>query len=155
MRMPDELKWYEKVFLLDFIKGLHTTLRRFFMPSVTTQYPEAMREIAPRWRGRHILIKRADGSYQCVACGLCAAVCPSGCITVVPTASGNEIGREPARWDIDLGRCVFCGFCQQVCPVDAVRLGPAIELSVHSRKGLMYSKEDLVAPMGTPKGGQA
>jgi len=151
MKKP-KLKWHEKLFFMDFIKGMAVTLRTFFRKPVTVQYPEKKRVMPERYRGRHILLKRNDGSYRCVACGLCAAVCPSNCIIVEPMASNNEIGREPARWDLDLGRCVFCGFCAEVCPVDAVKLGPDYELTVHSRNGLKYSKTDLTEPLGTPKG---
>ena len=39
---------------------------------------ETRADYSPNNRGRHVLTQRADGKVQCVACNLCATVCPAG-----------------------------------------------------------------------------
>ena len=46
----------------------------------TVQYPEEKPYLAPRYRGRIVLTRDPDGEERCVACNLCAAVCPVDCI---------------------------------------------------------------------------
>lgn len=50
----------------------------------------------------------------CVACGICAQVCPSAAIELTPSG-------DSCAWVYDSGRCTFCGICVQHCPVDALR----------------------------------
>ena len=51
--------------------------------ALTTYYPEETRaDYAPRNRGKHILTQRPDGSPQCIACNLCATVCPAKVIEI-------------------------------------------------------------------------
>ncbi|HTZ39023.1 MAG TPA: NADH-quinone oxidoreductase subunit I, partial [Syntrophales bacterium] len=45
----------------------------------TVLYPEVKPPIPPRWRGRIILSRDPDGGERCVACYLCAVVCPVDC----------------------------------------------------------------------------
>jgi NADH:ubiquinone oxidoreductase subunit E len=52
------------------------TLRNFFAPKVTRQYPEVRPEIADRWRGRLDLIYDPFGEHKCEVCFQCAMVCP-------------------------------------------------------------------------------
>ncbi len=43
---------------------------------------------------------------RCVACGVCAKVCPRGAVSV-----------DRGMWAVvDDGRCVGCGLCVQACP---------------------------------------
>ena len=70
-------------------------------------YPEVKRVYSERFRGRHILTAREDGTTRCVACFMCSTACPAECITI--EAGEDERTREkfPVRYDIDLLRCVF------------------------------------------------
>ncbi len=65
---------------------------------------------------------------DCIACGLCAAVCPRDCIG--PSAAAGP-GMPPVwteRWDeaaavvIDSARCIRCGLCLRVCPTRCIEV---------------------------------
>lgn len=51
---------------------------------------------------------------NCVGCGACVAVCPTGCLE----AAG------PTPWLPRPGDCVACAACAVVCPEAAVHVGP-------------------------------
>lgn len=131
--------------MFDEFKGFVVTLRRLGRKPVTFQYPDEKRQMAPRFRGLPSL--RADpetGEALCVACGLCARICPTACLEmhVVPSEEGD---RELGEFILRSGRCLFCGFCAQVCPVDAITMSGAFERSVMERDGLIYTKTELAA----------
>ena len=58
------------------LKGMGTTLRNFFSPKVTRQYPEVRPQMPDRWRGRLDLIYDPFGQHKCEVCFQCAMVCP-------------------------------------------------------------------------------
>ena len=125
------------------LEGFGVTLKRMFMPKMTIQYPEEKREMAERFRGLPSL--RSDPETNealCVACGLCARICPTSCLemNVIPSEEGD---RELGEFILRSGRCLFCGLCAQDCPVDAITLSNEYELSVLDRDGLVYSKIEL------------
>jgi len=62
------------------VKGMALTLRRFFEPKVTVQYPEQVPEIPPRHRGRLQLLYDEYGALKCETCFQCAMACPIECI---------------------------------------------------------------------------
>ena len=73
-------------------KGMATTLRNFFSPKVTRQYPETRPEIPDRWRGRLDLIYDPFGEHKCEVCFQCAQVCPVEAIDMSGFDSqGNRI----------------------------------------------------------------
>ena len=117
---------------------LHTFRRR-----VTIQYPEKKPYLAPRTRGRIILSRDPDGGERCVACHLCAVVCPVDCITLQATEDENE-RRYPEFFRINFSRCIFCGLCEDACPTYAIQLTPDFEMSEYKRQNLVYEKEDLL-----------
>lgn len=62
---------------------------------------------------------------DCVGCGGCAAVCPTGNIAAARTATGYEIwGRsfDTAVAIVDAARCVGCGVCEEACPFHVARV---------------------------------
>jgi len=132
------------VLLTDLLAGLRLPLKYALRRPVTIQYPEEHRPIAPRYRGRQRLAVREDGSLKCVACGLCAAVCPSRCIYLEPGELPNG-DRFPKVYELEVARCVFCGFCAEVCPFEAIVLPEEFELAVTDKRQLLYDKAFLSA----------
>ena len=129
--------------MFDEVKGFGVTIRRLFKPTVTIQYPEEKRPMADRFRGLPSLRSDPDtGEALCVACGLCARICPTSCLEmhVLPSEEGD---RELGEFILRSGRCMFCGLCAQVCPVDAITMSKEYELSVTDRDGLIYTKTEL------------
>ncbi len=131
--------------ILPFIKGLALTLKRFLNPGtcVTVQYPEERPKLANRFRGLPELQIDNDGKEKCVACGLCARVCPSQCITVEGAEDETTHKRYPKVYELDAFRCIFCGFCEEACPVRAIILRDTFELSSYQNKEI-FDKEKLL-----------
>ncbi len=130
--------------ILPLIKGLALTLSRFFNPKTcaTIQYPEEQLKFSSRFRGLPELQIGKDGREKCVACGLCAKVCPSGCINV-EGAEDETNRRYPKVYELDAFRCIFCGFCEEACPVRAIILRDTFELATYKNKEV-FDKEKLL-----------
>jgi len=150
----DMYSWWERSYYPEIIRGMTITARHFwvnvlgFIPgvrrlvkqeTVTYQWPEQERPISPRWRGRHRLNKREDGTVKCVACMCCATACPSECIHIVAMDRTDGVEEKmPAVFDIDLFRCVYCGMCVEACPVDAILM------DTMDMRFCKYSSEDFI-----------
>jgi len=133
------------------LKGHWITVSIFFRSLFlrqysTIEYPEKTRKISGRYRGIHILTQREDGTPKCVACYMCATVCPAECIYI---ESGerpeNTIEKYPTRFEIDLLRCVYCGFCVDACPEEAIIMSRENDLVGESREELIIDRDRLMA----------
>ena len=102
----------KRFLLLEIFKGLFLTLKHFFMPKVTIQFPEEKTPQSPRFRGLHALRRYPNGEERCIACKLCEAVCPAMAITIESDIR-DDGSRRTKRYDIDLTKCIFCGFCEE------------------------------------------
>ena len=130
--------------LWEFLKAHALTLKYFFKPKVTNNYPFEKSLHSPRFRGEHALRRYPHGDERCIACKLCEAVCPSQAITIEAGARRNDSTRRTIPDDIDMVKCIYCGFCQEACPVDAIVEGPNFEFSTETREELYYDKEKLL-----------
>ena len=130
--------------LFELVRGLLLTLKYFFKPKVTINYPYEKGSLSPRFRGEHALRRYPNGEERCIACKLCEAVCPAQAITIEaePRTDGS---RRTTRYDIDMTKCIYCGFCQEACPVDAIVEGPNFEFATETREELYYDKDKLLA----------
>jgi len=123
---------------------LMLTLKYFFAPKITVQFPEEKTPQSSRFRGLHALRRYPNGEERCIACKLCEAVCPALAITI--ESEEREDGtRRTSRYDIDLTKCIFCGFCEESCPVDSIVETRVFEYHGEQRGDLVYTKEMLLA----------
>jgi NADH-quinone oxidoreductase subunit I len=132
-----EMGWWERAYVFEVLRGLRITGGVFLANlwkwttgrkgALTTYYPEQQRpDYARHNRGRHVLTQRPDGRPQCVACNMCATVCPAKVIEIDAAFDPDDPAhpKYPARFEIDYSRCVFCGLCVEACPEDAIRMVP-------------------------------
>lgn len=137
---PEKGKYVKPLF-----KGLSYTLKNFFSKPVTLQYPTEKTERSQRWRGLHRLNVDENEKLKCVACGLCARICPVTCITVVPYEEEGQT-RYPIKFVIDELRCIFCGFCQEACPEGAIELTGVYDYVDYNREDFIFDIEKLKTP---------
>ena len=150
---PKPLRFSQRFYLIEVVKGLSVTLRHFLgnllwrRYTVTVEWPEVKREYSERLRGRHVLLTRDDGSPRCVACYMCETACPAECIHIEAEedpASPVEWEKRPRVFDIDLLRCVFCGFCVDACPKEAIIMTRRHEMAFASRSEAVVGLDELL-----------
>lgn len=133
------------LFLIEFVKAFFLSMRYFFAPKPTLNYPFEKGPVSPRFRGEHALRRYPNGEERCIACKLCEAICPAQAITIEAGPRRNDGTRRTTRYDIDMVKCIYCGFCQEACPVDAIVEGPNFEFATETREELYYDKAKLLA----------
>jgi NADH-quinone oxidoreductase subunit I len=137
--------------LVPILTGLAITfmnmLRSLFARQYATiEFPEKKRSISGRYRGVHLLTVRADDTPKCVACYMCATVCPAECIYIeAGERPEKQIEKYPTRFEIDLLRCVYCGFCVDACPEEAIFMSRENDLVGTSRAELIIDRDRLIA----------
>jgi NADH-quinone oxidoreductase subunit I len=141
-----DLTFWQKIYIPAILSGLKITLTEFFRPSVTERYPEQRPVMSDSFRGRPILVAE-NGTERCVACGLCARVCPALAIEVQAAETALEKERYPERFEINMVRCIFCGFCEEVCPEEAIIMSKEYELVFTSQKEALFGKDKLLKPI--------
>nr|WP_277349627.1 NADH-quinone oxidoreductase subunit NuoI [Planosporangium thailandense] len=134
------------------MKGFGVTFSHMFKKVVTEEYPEKRKPVAPRYHGRHILNRHPDGLEKCVGCELCAWACPADAIYVEGANNTDEERYSPgeryaATYQINYARCIFCGLCIEACPTRSLTMSNEYELARDNRKDLIFTKEQLLAPL--------
>ena len=142
--MKRVIEYFRSLMLLELLAGLSLTMRYFFRPGITINYPDEKTPKSPRFRGLHALRRYPNGEERCIACKLCEAVCPALAITIESTQR-EDGGRRTTAYDIDLFKCIYCGFCEESCPVDSIVLTSFLEYHMETREEGILTKEKLLA----------
>ena len=137
-------RYFKSLLLLELLGGLWLTLKYFFRPKFTINYPEEKTPKSNRFRGLHALRRYPNGEERCIACKLCEAVCPALAITIDSTKRDDGT-RRTTRYDIDLFKCIYCGFCEESCPVDSIVLTDILEYHFENRDESVVTKPQLLA----------
>ncbi len=146
-RRKKDLSFLEKLYIPEIIKGLTITFKEMLKPRYTMQYPEEKFVPPASYRGRPVLIQEKNGVERCVACGLCARICPALAIEVQANETELEKERYPEKFEINMLRCIFCGFCEEVCPEEAIVMSKDYELVFTNREDGIYGKDKLLTPV--------
>jgi NADH-quinone oxidoreductase subunit I len=142
-----DLTFWQKLYIPEIAKGLALTFKNMIGPKFTIQYPEEKFIPPASFRGRPVLVLDKNGEERCVACGLCARVCPPLAIEVQADETEREKERYPVKFEINMLRCIFCGFCEEVCPEEAIVMSKDYELAFKSREDAIYGKDKLLTPI--------
>lgn len=129
---------------ISLIIGLAVTIKAFFSPVITTQYPRAELKISPRFRGHTKLVadKENPDKTPCIVCGMCEKNCPSGAIVKVEgEKKEGEKKKTLTSYILDFTTCSQCGICVEICPVDALAFSAEYNRAVFTREGCHF---DLV-----------
>ena len=152
------LSFAERTYLPQIFGGLKITIKHFFAPKQTLEYPEQRPAIPPHYRGVPTLVKDPSGREKCVSCQLCEFICPPKAIRITPPGPAGQIAdrpnaeKMPEEFEINFLRCIYCGLCQEVCPEEAIFLLKDYSLTGQSREEMIYDKEKLLALGGTHGG---
>lgn len=146
-RRKKDLTFLEKLYIPEIVKGLSITFKEMLKPRYTMQYPEEKFVPPASYRGRPVLVQEKNGVERCVACGLCARICPALAIEVQANETELEKERYPEKFEINMLRCIFCGFCEEVCPEEAIVMSKDYELVFTNREDGIYGKDKLLTPI--------
>ena len=136
--------YFRSLLLLELFQGMWVTLKYFFKPKYTVEYPFEKFPQSPRFRGLHALRRYPNGEERCIACKLCEAVCPALAITIDSEQRADGT-RRTTRYDIDLFKCIYCGFCEESCPVDSIVETHIHEYHFEKRGENIVNKSQLLA----------
>ena len=162
----------ERAYLPELLRGLAITTRHFWRNLfgtrdtttpiedrngtslvTTVQYPEERIPYPPGYRGLHRLVPRDDGKPRCVACYMCATICPAQCIYIeageypvdAEQKESRVIEKYPTQFVIDELRCIVCGLCVEACPKDAIRMDTYVHTPPeYNRQNFVYDIPKLL-----------
>lgn len=99
--------------------SLITVFKHLFKKPVTLEYPEKKKILGKHFRGKPAV------NNNCVKCGTCIRVCPSGAIKI-----------EQEKFIINLKKCIFCGNCSFYCQKNAINMTDCYELATNNMSDL-------------------
>jgi ech hydrogenase subunit F len=106
-------------------------LRNLVSKKPTRRYPYEARPPFENQRGELF-----NDLEKCTFCGVCAAKCPSQCISVE---------KKAAIWTCDPFACIYCGICVDNCPVKCLHQKQAYRPPAYDRQ-MIFLKGELKKP---------
>lgn len=125
------------------VLGMRVTIKNFFSPTITVNYPDERLDLPVGYRGIPVLLSDNEGNLKCVSCELCVRACPVQCIEL---QSHREAGKKIKVLDVynlDATWCMYCGLCVEACPFDALAMSDQYELADYELRNLIYDKDRL------------
>ncbi|MGB8990613.1 MAG: NADH-quinone oxidoreductase subunit I [Desulfobaccales bacterium] len=117
------------------LAGMAVTIRYFVKPIVTVQYPRQKIQMSPRYRGYpQFIIDPETQTHRCIACEMCARICPSQLITVAGTKFPGEKQKRATKYVHEHQYCSLCGLCVEVCPTTALEFSAVYRLAGYRRE---------------------
>lgn len=158
-----QLGWLERIFFIDFIKGLRVTIKHAFSKTITTHYPYEKLTPPKRFRGflghkvvdgnepqpafdewvERMKIEVRPGKSRCVVCMLCKRACPVPQLFEIEAEKLPNGKRVVGIFNMNLMLCTFCGFCVDACPVDCLFNSDIHETASYTRKDAILNVELL------------
>lgn len=143
--------------------GLKTSIKVFFEPHTTEQYPENRATLKFSETNRFCLEMphNENNEHKCIGCGLCQMACPNDSIVVTSEMVTTEDGKKKkqlVKYEYNIGQCMFCNLCVTSCPQGAIRFNQQFENAVFDKRKLVMqlnkpgskAAEKKVAPKPTP-----
>ncbi len=157
------LSWIERIFFIDFIRGLSITIRHAFRRTITTHYPYEKLVPPKRFRGffghkvvdgkepqpafdewvERFKIKVEVGKSRCVVCMLCKRACPVPQLFEIEGEKLPDGRRRVSVFNMNMMLCTFCGFCVDACPVDCLFQSDIHETASYTRRDAVLNLEIL------------
>jgi NADH-quinone oxidoreductase subunit I len=148
------LSWIERIFFIDFIRGLSVTIRHAFSKTITTHYPYEKLTPPKRFRGffghkvidgtepqpgfnewtERMKIEVIPGKSRCVVCYLCKKACPVPQLFEIDGKKLENGKKVVGVFNMNMMLCTFCGFCVDACPVDCLFQSDIHETASFSRR---------------------
>jgi formate hydrogenlyase subunit 6/NADH:ubiquinone oxidoreductase subunit I len=129
---------------ISLLVGMGVTIKAFFSPVVTVQYPREVIDITPGFRGHTKLLGDDENPERtrCIVCQACVRDCPSKAIVRVEGEKREgEKKKTATEYMLDFTLCSQCGICVEVCPVDALAFSMDYNYTGYTREACHF---DLV-----------
>ena len=127
------------------LAGMAVTIRYFVKPIVTVQYPREKIQMTPRYRGYpQLIIDPETHTHKCIACEMCARICPSQLITVEGAKFPGEKQKRATRYIHAHQYCSLCGLCVEVCPTTALEYSQVYRLAGYTREDFVFDHLTLL-----------
>lgn len=134
------------------VVGMGITIRQFFKPTVTLQYPWESLTMTPRYRGHIELVRDPEtGTHRCIVCGMCQKNCPSNCITVKGEKREGVKGKVLTEYTLDFTTCSLCGQCVENCKPGALQFSREYNLASRRKEDFIFDLLTRLHPEGVPE----
>jgi len=134
-------KYFTEIFvgIKSLMVGMSVTIKAFFSPVATVQYPREKNIIPKAYRGHVVMvINEKTGQHKCIACGTCERACPSDCFKILTEKKEGEKKKTLTSFYLDFTKCSLCGICVESCPVGAIEYSNEYNLSGFTKEEFHY-----------------